>query len=207
MAAAATASAPTSRAVGPRRLSREPIGHLRPLLGGNFLHASPPLRHLARSETEVRPQQQQIISGAKARMLQHPQSSPPTRMLQTRLKPKHLPHTQREALRNRDVRLRLARGAIACVQNRPELVPALRRGRFDDAGNRPIQQQSEQERRSDRLVREHARVGVLQPAYQQLLDQAARVRFEIARHRRQQRRQQTAALQDSEALRAVSCQE
>ena len=86
-------------------------------------------------------------------------------------------------------------------------MPALGRRRFDDLGDRPVQQEREQKRRSDRLVRNDTRIRVLQALQQQLLDHAAGVRPEVGIHRRQQPREQAVAPQSLEAACAVTRQE
>ena len=173
----------------------------------DLLQARPPLCHLLRRETELRAQQQQVVGGAEARMLEHAQRAPAARMLKARLQREHLAHAEREALRNRDACLRLAGRPVTGIENGRHLVPALRGRGLDDAGDRSIQQEREQEGRRHRLVRLHARIGVLQALQQQLLDQAARMAVEVGVDARQQCRQQAAATQHLEAARTVTGQE
>ncbi len=100
-------------------------------------------------------------------------------MFQSRLQPKHLANAQREALRYRHIVLSFARRAIACVQDRPQLMPVLWRRGLDDGRNRPVEQQGKQEGRGDGLVGLHALVGVPQALGQQLLDQTIGVRRQV----------------------------
>src|SRR6185437_6899409 len=116
--ATAPTPAPATRALGALHLTGERIDHASALLRRDLLDSRPPLRHAGRSKTEVSAHQQQIVRRPKARMLEDSQSAAAARMLQTRLQGKHLPDTQSEALRNRNVSLRLARSAIACVEAR-----------------------------------------------------------------------------------------
>src|SRR6185312_2666472 len=118
----------------------------------------------------------------------------------------HFAHTLREALRDGDVRLCLARGQVTGVENRSELVPTLGRRRFDDARDRSIQQEGKQERRGDRLIRLHPSVRVSQALYQQLLDEAARMGGQVTVDGRQQSRQQSATTQHLVATLAVTGQ-
>src|SRR6267142_17347 len=98
-------------------------------------------------------------------MLEDSQRPPPTRVLEPRLESEHLAHTQREALGKTDVRLNLAGRAVAGVQNRSELMPSLRRSRFDDRGDRTIEQQCNQDSQGDRLVRHYQSIRILEPAH------------------------------------------
>ena len=116
-------------AVGALRLAAgESISHLATLFRGDLLKARPPFRSLLRSQSKLSTQQQKVVRRTKPRMLEHTQRAPASRMLQTWLERKHLTYTKREALRDCDIRLRLARGQIAGVENRRELVPPLVRG-------------------------------------------------------------------------------
>ncbi len=112
-------------------------------------------------------------------MLQSAQSTPTAGMLQSRLQSKHLAHAEREALRNCDVCLSFACRAVACVQNRPQLVPPLGRRRLDDSRNRPIEQQRKEKRRRHRLVRHDALVRILEAVHQELLYEASRMRLDV----------------------------
>src|SRR5258708_30092781 len=115
-------------AVGARRLPGESISHLATLFRRDLLKARPPFRSLLRSQSKLSTQQQKVVRRTEPRMLEHTQSAPASRKLQTRLERKHLTHTEREALRDCDIRLRLASGQVTGVENRRELVPPLVRG-------------------------------------------------------------------------------
>src|SRR5579864_2209160 len=102
-------------------------------------------------------------------MLNDPQRAPAAWVLQARLQGEHLTHAQRETLGQSNARLNLAGRSVARVQNRSELVPALRRSGLDKGGDRPVEQKRKEESRSDGLVGEYARVRILQTAHHELL--------------------------------------
>ena len=78
-------------------------------------------------------QQQQVVAGAKARLLEQTERTPPAGMLEPRLQREHLAHAERKAPRNRKARLRLARRPVARLEDRRKLMPVLGRRRLDDA--------------------------------------------------------------------------
>jgi len=96
------------------------------------------LRHVGRRQPVLGAQQQQIVSGAKTRMLEHAQRPPAARVLQARLQREHLAHAERKAPGNRDANLRLAHRAVAGLEDRRQLMPARRWRRLDERSNRPI---------------------------------------------------------------------
>src|SRR5215472_17024311 len=136
-AARATAAARPGRALLPGPLP-ERIGHAAALLHRNLLEPRPPLRHRLGREPELRAQQQEIVGCAEARVLEHAQRAAAARVLETWLQREHLAHPEREALGDGDARLRLARRAVAGVQDRGELVPARGRRRLDVLRDGPI---------------------------------------------------------------------
>jgi len=60
----------------------------------SFLDLGPPFRELARRETHLRAQQQQVEARAEARLLEHAQGAPSARLLEPRLRREHFSHTQ-----------------------------------------------------------------------------------------------------------------
>ncbi len=115
-------------------------------------------------------------------MLEYPQCASTAWMLEARLQRKHLADPEREAFRNSHVGLGFARRPIAGIENRSQLMPPLGRRGFDDSRDRSVEQQSEQKRRRDRLVRHDPLVRVLQALHEQLLDETPRMRLDIAIH-------------------------
>ena len=82
------------------------------------------MRHVLGRQSELGPQQQQIVGGPEARMLENPQRATPARMLQPRLEREHLPYPESEALRDGDIFLGLAKAlafgaivsAVGCLR-------------------------------------------------------------------------------------------
>src|SRR5215472_11743736 len=125
-AAAPPAPATTRRARRACALPAELIGHALALRGWSFLQPGPPRGHLRRGEPELGAQQQQVVAGAEARVLEHAQCAAAARVLEPWLQSEHLAHPERKALRNSDMCLCLAHRLIAGLEYGGELVPALR---------------------------------------------------------------------------------
>ena len=210
---------PRRRRRGPRRPAPPPpppagrccgaqrVGHAVAIGLRDFLHLRPPVGELARRQAHVGAQQQQVEAGAEARLLQHAQCATAARLLEPRLGREHFAHAERETLRNRDAPLRPARRAIHRIDNGADVVPLLLRLLLDDLGERPIEQQREQERGRHRFAGRHALVGVDQALAHQPRHRAIRMTLEVTRHGGQQLGQQAVTLQHHEAHRAVAGQE
>src|SRR5256885_6986536 len=121
---AATPAAPAARYPGRAALLRECIGHPAALLDRDFLQARPPLRYVTWREPMPGGQRQRVVAGTEARVLQDAQRAPPAHVFQPRLQREHLAHTQREALRDGEARLRLACCLIAGVEDGGRVMPA-----------------------------------------------------------------------------------
>jgi hypothetical protein len=137
-------------------------------------------------------------------MRQEAQRTPPARVLEPRLQREHLAEPQREAPRNREMRLRLPYRAVASVSNGRELVPLFRGHRFDDLGDGTIEEQRQQKCGRQRTARGGALIGVGEPLHQQPLDEAAGVSAEIGIHVGQELRQQPSPPQHFQALGPVA---
>src|SRR5438270_462833 len=94
---AATPAAAPVRCLGRTALARERIRHAATLLGRNLLQTRPPLRDVGRREPILGAQQQQVVAGAKARLLEQTERTPPAGMLEPRLQREHLAHAERKA--------------------------------------------------------------------------------------------------------------
>ncbi len=144
-------------------------------------------------------QQQQIVRGPKARVLDNAQRAAAAWMLQPRLKRKHFSQAQREAARNRHVLLCFANSAIAGFEDGVQLVPMLWRRRLDFSRDGPVEKQSEEIRRRYGLAGKRTLVGVPEALDQHFLDEAAGMFVEVRRRRGQQDFEQATAPQHFEA--------
>ena len=68
---------------------------------------------------------------------------------------------------------------VAAIENGADIAPVFRRLLLDVRGDRPVEQQREQERGRDGLARRHALIGVGEARDQQLFDQAAGMPREV----------------------------
>ena len=86
--------------------------------GDSGLNVRPPLRQFLLDFARRRAQQQEIVSGAKARMIEQTQRASTFATLEARLQADDLAHRQRESLRHGDARLLTRSDPIARSEQR-----------------------------------------------------------------------------------------
>jgi len=140
------------------------------------LNVRPPFRELRVDFAGCGPQDQEIVGGTEARMIQQPQRAPTFAPLESRLQADKFAQRQREALWNRDASLLSQCDLIARCEEllRVAVIAACQLGEGALDG-RPHQDR-EQESRRDRLLFTHALVRALQSESHQLARTAARWR-------------------------------
>ena len=98
-ATAATTAPSPGRGRGVRG---EGVRHPAALFDRHLLKARPPLGDALRCEPELGAQQQEVVRGTEARVLEQAQRTAPTGVLEAGLQRKHLTHAEREALGDGD---------------------------------------------------------------------------------------------------------
>jgi hypothetical protein len=134
-------------------------------------------------KSRLHPQHEEIIGRTEARMLEYPQRTPSARMLEARLQSEHLPEAKRETPRDQHVRLSLAHGAIAGVQDRRDVMPTLGRRRLNQVRNRSVQEERKEKARCDCFAVTHAKIRIRKPTHEKLLRGCATIGLKVRIHR------------------------
>ena len=125
----------------------------------------------------ARPQHEEVVCGAESFVLQQPRSARAVALTESPLHVQELLHRRAEAARKR--RLLRRDDALARLEHRLAVVPALAFELASERLDREPQEQRVQEHRRDGLVFANALVGVREPAADEVDDLVAIGRFEL----------------------------